>query len=273
MAWIAELYFSLGQVGLSHEHIPKIFRVPLEELIFGSYFNNASFANLIDFKNYDIPTILNRRSSYRGHPKPRIELSSELTAKGNLSVCWYPFESDDNKSDWLTFDPSQGLWERPANELIFIHDAQYVANIDPCGRIEHEPIRHYVSYALMAAFEEVKKLLASCFELKLRHDIEMTKDANGHMFWQVVDIEEREETEARQWINDFATTFGLPLTEVRIAMDDPANRNHAAQVNYARISKLYRARAPKLTATQLQKIDRRVTEIQRRWRLLPHWLQ
>ncbi|WP_447983533.1 hypothetical protein [Nitrospira sp. Nam74] len=176
--------------------LPKYLTVPLKEIISGHHFNKQALAYLVDFKNYNADAILKRKSSHKGWPKPRIELSVEITTHGNLSAKWCPREyeaKDGPVTDWRVFDAVPYGWERPVNELMFVHEVGSVTNksIQP----EHEPVRHYVSYAVIAAYRELKELLGAAFEVEISRDLETSNDEGGHMRWYDFSVDDRKQTE------------------------------------------------------------------------------
>jgi hypothetical protein len=271
--WIAELHRTLGQSGIALGDLPDYLIVSLKEVIAGHHFSKEALAYLVDFKNYDSEAILKRNSTYQGWPKPRIVLSVEITTHGNLSAKWYPRKyttKDGSVTDWRVFDEVPSGWERPVNELMFVHgiDSLISKSIEP----EYEPVRHYVSYAVIAAYRELKELLEAAFEVEISRDLEISNDESGHMRWYDFSVDHRKQAEAHEWIENFTHQFGISLSEFRSEIEDSANRSSGDGINYQKVSKKLRARAPQMTPGQVEKINGRIAEIQEHWRLLHHWI-
>lgn len=137
---------------------------------------------------------------------------------------------------------------------------------------EYEPVRYYVSYAVIAAYRELKELLEAAFEVEILRDLEISNDESGQMRWYDFSVDDRKQTEAREWIENFTQQFGISLSDFRAELKNPANSSGRSGLNLEKVSKKLRTRSPKMTAGQVKKIVARINEIQDRWRLLPHWI-
>lgn len=270
---ISQLYFECGKAGLNPDESGP-YGTPLWDLVHGTFSRASAYAYLMDYRNYNLRALEARKS--RGIlPKPRIRLVTTITSHDNFSAKWYPTEYEDAEgnynSDWRVSDDAPDRFNRPPNELMFVHGVLHLLQHFKLLSAEKEAIRHYVSYILIAAFNELKKELTACFEVELDSDIEVGQDEQGRMKWYLFDVEERKELEARQWIDTFHTDFGVPIVEFLRALSDPSKRNEQGVINAAKITKHFKPQAPQLTLGKVEKLIARIAEIRERWpSCLPH---
>jgi hypothetical protein len=280
--WISILYFECGNERRNPIDESQRYGNALHDLIDGTYSHASDYAYLMDYRNYDYGALEARKTS-SGLPKPKVRLLTTVTSHRNLSVKWYPGEypgiSGNRVSDWRAFNDIAYPGNRPPNELMFVREVRYLQNSIPIQKPDDdEAIRHYVSYILIAAFNELKEHVAASFEMELVNDIEIGQDEQGYMQWYLFDVDERNKGDAQKWLDDFPTTFGIPLTTVRMAIDDPANRNAAGTVRFWKVWKQLKQDAPALTQGRVEKMIKRLLEIEQRWPLLlpalrPYWTE
>lgn len=107
----------------------------------------------------------------REYKKPRMRLNTFFTSAGNLSMTWHPGHIDLNHStieapEWLDVYESFGSFERPSNELLFVHDARSLRSIE-----RHDDLfRVWVNSALLAALNATMNWIVDI--LKIRFDVQ-----------------------------------------------------------------------------------------------------
>jgi len=200
-SYIEHILTELGRLGLAISDIesratPRQTNSVLSDLLnwFADHPGDA-YAHLTNWLNID-REVMSYRLKNSTRPKPRIELSAELTRFGNLSVRWYPrgwcddvlWDRSDDRSptddEWRTrysdfgfFDPEYktSMVSRPLNELMFIHGVKHLdpapgGHCRPYEIINRDVLDTLLVGAVCAAFNLLVEQLRYSFEVTLRND-------------------------------------------------------------------------------------------------------
>jgi len=225
----------LGRLGLDPHELRREqslsdLREPLDE---------DALAEMLDWWRFDLDKLIaRRRNGYQGPAKPRVDLTVEVTTKGNLKVEWFPrgwglwgpigpsYETDTDFRNWLRLESRNGSFHsRPSNELLFIHDVApliWTLNEDPQSFGGREQFSHLLLYGCYQAIERLKERLERSFEVRCITDLIVEIEdrssalaSNNRPFrlkrWEVVDVEKHESEAALKILNKMRVKHGSDL--------------------------------------------------------------
>jgi hypothetical protein len=261
---LAELLYQLGKAGTTVESLPPYLEEPLRELLWREVINHDGLDALLAFKTHQSPILFRNESRNHRHLKPAIELIPHITSRDNLAVTWCPAcqESGSNSSEEAWHLPFQSTsWgERPVNELLFI---RHVTMLQYPHDRQVEAVRKYISYAVIAKYEELKRIVEAGFEINEVNKIVTEENKDGFMVWSVYGSRELEDREKdAKWVREFSSAYGISLPEFESIINNPENRFASiGTVNTMKASKRLNSVAPKVTLEVLNTILDRLTKI------------
>ena len=159
------------------------------------------------------------RDSYKC--KPRITLYPHITQKGNLALSWKPTgnvirfkeinETDFDESVSSSYNQI-GNYSRPACELLFIHNFQYLMH-----SLKGDPQNSQVSALLIgascAAMESFRNFLMISFEVTTEYWFELTFNQETISKFDIVNVAENEARKEKEWFNGFQIQYGMKPKE------------------------------------------------------------
>lgn len=147
--------------------------------------------------------------------KPRIALICDVTARGNLSVCWEPYKDRDGLTDWCHwFKYTHQPFERPLNELWYVKNCRHLTPI--AGMFPN--LDGAFMALVMARYRTLTELLENAFEVKKvsDFDVELKLLSNGpndflpvHKIigWSLYDVAERQQEIEQAWLESFEEAY------------------------------------------------------------------
>lgn len=183
-------------------------------------------AYLYDWQKLNLPLLLERATEREyTRIKPRIQIYAHVTARDNLSVLWYPTgwqeswnaERRRQLCDFLFFEDEGRQFERPRNELMFIHGVgnlrpkQGTENYGPYTRYNKPVVDGILICAVRAAYELLISHLEQNFEVTVRTVFEFEENSRQVIGWSLEDPEVLQHRKDQQELDVIETTFGFTV--------------------------------------------------------------
>ena len=206
--------------------------------------------------------------------KPKIRVSAFLTQMNNLSVRWSPTEFDDG--DWLYWPTGSTYgWQRPDNEIMFIHDARSLSPSSIPSRYDQKS-RHVIDGIfvglVVSCFRNLLQVLGQICDVRVENDFEIVTEPfdnaadewntkNRIVGWKLYNVQGKLIEEERTWIENFEKTYGLSIKEfvqifdnaIRDRRSSEARRTHYASQD---LKKLGFEMNPAKVEQVMRRIDR-----------------
>jgi len=147
-----------------------------------------ALAQLLNYWQYDLTLLYSRgrKCPIQTPAKPRIDISIEITSKGNFKAEWFPrgtniwgqLHEPEVGTDFPGWQRDshrfQSFDSRPSNELFFIHDVEHAVHsirVPESGFVGTKLLDHVFLRACACVVEELKERLEYHFEVRMRDDV------------------------------------------------------------------------------------------------------
>ncbi|THF93671.1 MAG: hypothetical protein E8G75_01150 [Sulfitobacter sp. SK025] len=211
---------ALERAGIDHYDLPPYQRDALSDLIDG--LDEEAIAAINDSWTHDEERLLKRGRGYHKEipAKPRIDVSVEMTSKGNFKAEWFPtgylqYGMNEEPTDFLHFyrkdSRTISYGGRPSNELFFIRKIQHCVGAHRYGQKRAtSELDTVLLVACNSLVERLKERLEFHFEVCMTSDLFL----------------EWEEVSGRHLIRD------RPDRLLKWEIDSPAERQRLAELAY-----------------------------------------
>lgn len=183
---LALIWREMGRIGADVGDLAPYQRELLYDL--ASPIDEEAMAEMLNYWEYDIPFLSKRgRCGWKNIPaKPRIDVEIEITSKRNLKAEWFPkgfnrwgapYGVDDSDFVFWNRQESRGstYYERPSNELIFLHSAGNAISALEFGEREwarpFKDLDHVLLQACAKAVDLLKDRLEYHFDVRMITDV------------------------------------------------------------------------------------------------------
>ena len=170
-------------------------------------------------------TLFDRTNWVSGVLKPRIVLDMEITAKDNFSLTWRPepyLVSGNPRCDF-TLEPRTRAYfdfDRPAHELLFIHDVGHLRIDIPPTCIPPDAAKRqidgYLLWVLSRILATLLEFLRENFYVRVARWLEVVeaKEPSGQLSrslvtWRIYDVEVRQLAEDQGYEANFGAQHGI----------------------------------------------------------------